>query len=182
MSLILTLTPEHGYLLIALGLIAFECLVVGFVVAGAARGKVFNKQFMETNFGDLHFQHFKEPINTQGYPDMGTGRYAEKLSYNDWVHFNNAQRAHYNFVEQIGSILALLAIGGIVYPVPAAIFGFIFFVARFFYCWYASAQGAKHPLRRVGALLGDVALLGAFVLTIMTAVKVLGSTEEAITA
>jgi hypothetical protein len=31
-----------------------------------------------------------------GYPDMGNGRYAAKLSDDDWLKFNNYQRAHYN--------------------------------------------------------------------------------------
>ena len=174
MALVLTLTAEHGYLLLSLGAIAFECVLIGIVVVGGARRKIFTQQFMENHFGEAHSKHYKEPINPEGYPDMGTGRYSEKLSYNDWVYFNNAQRAHYNLVEQVASVLALLAIGGISYPVPAAIFGWIYFVARLFYCWYVSSQGAKHPLRRVGAFLGDIALVGGFVLTIMTAVKVIG--------
>jgi len=43
----------------------------------------------------------------EGYPDMGNGLYASKLDEEDWVTFNNAQRAHYNYLEGVASILAL---------------------------------------------------------------------------
>jgi hypothetical protein len=33
------------------------------------------------------------------YPDMGNGRYSEKLSYKEWFEFNNAIRVHYNYIE-----------------------------------------------------------------------------------
>ena len=32
---------------------------------------------------------------------MGQGRYADKLSQRDWEDLNNAQRAHYNYLEQL---------------------------------------------------------------------------------
>jgi len=38
---------------------------------------------------------------------MGSGLYASKLDEEDWVTFNNAQRAHYNYLEGVASILAL---------------------------------------------------------------------------
>ena len=53
---------------------------------------------MKKNFGTVHQQEINEQIKKGGYPDMGNGRYSEKLSYSDWIKFNNAQRAHLNFV------------------------------------------------------------------------------------
>ncbi len=29
---------------------------------------------------------------------MGNGKYAQKLTYQQWYDFNSAQRAHYNFL------------------------------------------------------------------------------------
>ena len=33
------------------------------------------------------------------YPDMGSGRYSAKLTMDQWTDFNNAQRAHQNYVR-----------------------------------------------------------------------------------
>mmetsp|Transcript_6084 Transcript_6084/g.6692 ORF Transcript_6084/g.6692 Transcript_6084/m.6692 type:complete len:178 (+) Transcript_6084:20-553(+) len=162
------LTSDHAVLLLAIAAICFECVMIGFVVVGRARTKVFTEEFMNTHFHETHFTHTHETIKKGGYPDMGNGRYSEKLSYKDWLHINNAQRAHYNFVEQITPTVVMLLIGGIIYPIPAAAFGWTYFVARIFYCFYASEKGASHPLRRVGALLGDIPILGAFILSVMS--------------
>lgn len=45
------------------------------------RKKIFNKEFLEKNFQDLHEREVKEPIQPNGYPDTGNGRYSDKLSY-----------------------------------------------------------------------------------------------------
>ena len=34
-----------------------------------------------------------------GYPDMGNGWFADKLTYEQWFLFNLDQRAHKNFLE-----------------------------------------------------------------------------------
>jgi hypothetical protein len=39
---------------------------------------------------------------------MGQGRFADKLSDEDWVRFNSAQRAHYNYLEGLASIISCL--------------------------------------------------------------------------
>jgi hypothetical protein len=36
--------------MLASSLIAFQCILFGFLVAGKARGKVFTKEFMKENF------------------------------------------------------------------------------------------------------------------------------------
>jgi hypothetical protein len=58
------------------------------------RGKVFNKEFME-QFVQTHKEAFPEDVNaditkTIGFPDMGSGYYSKKLSYEDWYRFCNA--------------------------------------------------------------------------------------------
>ena len=95
----LSLPDEYPWVMLVAGLIAFEVIIVGFLGPGRLRGKIFNKHFMEQNFGSMimgdpvlkrdNFDELKS-----GYPDMGCGKYSEKLSYEDWVNFNKAQRGH----------------------------------------------------------------------------------------
>ena len=54
------------------------------------------------------------------YPDMGSGRYSAKLTDEQWKDFNNAQRAHYNYVEGVASAITLQLLGGIFYPKTVA--------------------------------------------------------------
>lgn len=171
----LTLTPEHGWLLLSLVLIAAECITIGFSVVGKARTKVFTKQWMETHFGKQHQEQIGAPVSHFGYPDMGNGRYTEKLPYNDWLYFNNAQRAHYNLIEQITTAFILLLVGGIAYPLYAAFCGFTFFIARILYCFYVSKEGAKNKLRGIGAILGDIALLGGLMLAVLSGFEIINS-------
>ena len=48
---------------------------------GGLRKKLFNKDFMEKEFGARHQNELKEPIQGYGLPDTGNGRYSDKLSY-----------------------------------------------------------------------------------------------------
>lgn len=43
---------------------------------------------MENNFKEIHKSETGDEIEEHGYPDMGNGKYAEKLSYKDWYEFN----------------------------------------------------------------------------------------------
>ena len=104
------------------------------------RAEVFNKQFMEENFGKIHMEDetmkargasLKDLVN--GYPDMGNGRYAEKLAYKDWYELNRIQRGHKNFLESLTIIVVLLLVNGMVNPYISIISGAIYFVVRPFY-------------------------------------------------
>jgi glutathione S-transferase len=61
---------------------------------------------------------------------MGAGRFADKLSYEDWFKFNCAQRAHYNFMEQMPPLMLFLIISGLYFPFIAGIIGCGYFLAR----------------------------------------------------
>src|SRR5688572_15147260 len=98
MVVVVSFAPEHGYLFISILVLALEMFVFA-LLAERIRKQVFNKKFMEDNFGDLHFRETRRSIPSLGYPDMGYGRYSDKLSYYDWYRFNNAQRNHHNFIE-----------------------------------------------------------------------------------
>ena len=45
------------------------------------RKEIFNKEFMQKEFGLLHRAQFGEEIVEGGLPDTGNGVYSQKLSY-----------------------------------------------------------------------------------------------------
>ena len=89
--------PETYPLVVALAVfIAFECIMVGFIVAGGARRNVFTRQWMEDNFGKEYMtaeglgEGRKVDDLKGGYPDHGNGYYSRKLTYKQWFQFNVA--------------------------------------------------------------------------------------------
>ena len=54
---------------------------------------------------------------------MGSGRFAERLSYKDWFNFNVAQRIHYHFLETITPVITWILIAGVRFPIQAISFG-----------------------------------------------------------
>jgi len=76
--------------LLAATSIGIECFVTGFAVPMKKRMEVFNKEFMEKNFKEMHEREIGSDLPQGGYPDMGNGRYAEKLTYKQWYELNNA--------------------------------------------------------------------------------------------
>ena len=145
-------------------LIAFEILLIGFFIPGKLRGEVFNEEFMKKYFGEEHKNATGKEIEKGGYPDMGNGKYSAKLSYEDWYKFNNAQRAHHNFVEFAPSGFVMLFIAGIYFPVASAVLGLALFIGRIFYS-IGYAKGGPSG-RFIGVLIGDLAILGLFGLSI----------------
>ena len=68
-----------------------------------------------------------------GHPDAGSGRFSHGLSYKDWYEFNNAQRVHINYVEQLPSILLLIGLTAVTQPLAALILSLSYFIFRFIY-------------------------------------------------
>ncbi len=101
---------------------------------------------------------------------MGCGRYAAKLSDENWLYFNNAQRAHYNFVEGVALYLILILAAGIYYPIYASILGAVIFVGRLLFAIGYVSSGPKG--RMAGALLVDLALLGLLGLGVLSGYKI----------
>jgi glutathione S-transferase len=92
---------------------------------------------------------------------MGNGVYAKLMPYDKWVRFNNAQRAHYNMVEQSAPVLACLAGAGLYYPRFSAALGFAFSFGRVLYAYgYNSNKGADGRL--VGVIIAELATLALF--------------------
>ncbi len=84
----------YRYVALTATLILFHYTMTGFLVPGGVRGKVFTEEFMKENFETEHERHFGDTkankVPKHGYPDMGSGRYSDKLSYKDWFNFNKA--------------------------------------------------------------------------------------------
>ena len=85
--------------------------------------------------------------------------------------FNNAQRAHLNFVEQIATCLALIAVGGLFYPIVQASFGLVMFIARIVYTVGYIKGGPKG--RAAGVILWDIGLIASLVLASITAIQMI---------
>ena len=126
----LVLPSEYLYILLACVIICIECFLTGIFFVAPARFGIMNKEHM-TQFKEMHEQAFpgSEPA-PGGFPDCGEGRYAEKLSYADWVKFNNAMRVHQNFIEQLPITLTFLMFSGLFLPKLTMIVGFVYVVAR----------------------------------------------------
>jgi len=110
-----------------------------------------------------------------GYPDMGTGRYAALLPYASWYRFANAQRAHYNYVESVASVLSFSLLGGLHYPRFAAGATAGYVVGREVYAYLYSKKGPG--ARSAGALILDVALLALFGSAVASGLKIAGASK-----
>ena len=118
--------PElYPWVLMSSGIIAFQCLLIGFG-AGGKRGKIFNHDKIKEKFGEEHQKHFKTDPPKGGYPDHGDGMYADELlSYKEWFEFSLDQRGHKNFLEQVTIICFLICVIGLLYPIAALVFAAI---------------------------------------------------------
>jgi uncharacterized membrane protein YecN with MAPEG domain len=155
-SVTLTLPNTYGYVILAGALLALELLLVGFCCAFRARFKYFNGDFMEKYFGEIHKDEIGQDVAMSGYPDMGSGRYSDKLTYRQWFEFNNYQRVHQNFLEFAPIIFLTLFLAGIYYPLWAAILGLILVVARLVYTIGYIAGGPN--FRIFGALFNHLSV------------------------
>lgn len=111
-----------------------------------------------------------------GYPDMGSGRYSAELPYADWVAFNNAQRAHYNMVENAAPVIGALIVSGLALPRVAATLGCAFAAGRLMYAsGYKSSKGADG--RMLGALFSALSSLGLFGIAIFQGIAAYASSS-----
>lgn len=114
---------------------------------------------------DEHKKAFGTAIQKEGYPDMGSGVYSQLLPYTNWVTFNNAQRAHYNMIEQTGPLCATIAAVGLFYPCLTGALGVAYAIGRVLYAHgYRTNKGANG--RVVGVIIVDVTLLSVYIIAI----------------
>lgn len=95
---------------------------------------------------------------------MGCGRYSQKLSYQEWYNFNNAQRVHYNFIEYAPSIFVFLFVAGLYFPVSAAAIGLAIIIFRAIYAIGYSSGGPGS--RVLGAVAAHFCWMGLFGLSL----------------
>ena len=129
---------------------------------------IFNKEFM-AQFKEEATEMNWEEIPTGGAPDNGNGYYADKLSYAEWYHFNNVQRTQLNSLELNFIMAIFMLVGTFNYPTVGFSFSVLMVVGRLIFVVGYEKCGPKG--RIPGALLADVAIIGLFVLSIMSIFK-----------
>ena len=148
----LLLPVEYPIIVLAGVFLCFECWIIGFTIVRNARMKTFTKEFM-SQFDKEHKAAFGEDTcaSVGGFPDAGDGRYSAQLKYADWYHFNNAMRAHMNFIETLPVILIILGVSGLLLPLSTAIIGWSNVVFRMVYTICYARNG---PSARAWGVLG----------------------------
>ena len=169
----ITLTPDHGYVLLGLVAIPFHCFLQGFAVA-KVRYRVFNEKYIEENLREENEELAKngrELIKKGCHPDNGLGRLSSKLSISDWMDLQQAQRAHMNYLESLTLTQSLLAVAGYFYPIPASIIAGIHLIGRQLYCsGFRTRPGARGPGFLISNLT-NLALLGLAVYGIIQLIR-----------
>ena len=89
MSAELVLPDNYGWVIVLTALGCFDAIFASIFVM-KARSKYFGKDFMEKHFAEDHKKIENSTLSKEGYPDMGNGRYSNKLSYEAWYFFNCA--------------------------------------------------------------------------------------------
>ncbi|KRX05346.1 hypothetical protein PPERSA_00647 [Pseudocohnilembus persalinus] len=161
----------YPYVLIAATALGLECHLTGFI-GMKTRQRVFNKEFMEKNFEEIHKKEIgqDEKIPSLGYPDMGNGFYSQKLSYKDWYDFNNTQRIHQNFTDSIGYLIPSLLIAGLQFPLFSAGLGATHFVGRML---YAKGYSQGPNKREIGAGLSHGSTFAILGTSLFSAIRLL---------
>jgi glutathione S-transferase len=102
---------------------------------------------------------------------MGNGRSAAKLTDDQWKDFNNYQRAHYNYLENVAMAISFELMAGVFYPRAAAISGVVYMIGRHIYGVMYQRYGPKH--RHYGGFL-NLALLAEFGMIVYGSLRTLG--------
>ncbi|PWA03151.1 hypothetical protein BB558_000673 [Smittium angustum] len=84
------------------------------------------------------------------HPDMGCGRFAAKLSDEDWATFNNVIRVHQNYVEQLPVAISAVLMSGLFYEKASITLGLAYVASRIAYAYGYAKFGPKG--RMVGAI------------------------------
>ena len=145
---------------IVLAMITYGLLMVvtSFAVVIATRKRLFTKDFLK-QFASEHKAAFPESkLPELGFPDIGSGRFSKKLSYKDWMTFNNAMRSHHNMVEQYPIILMTMLVGGLVIPVATYYVAWFSVVCRIAYVIGYVMWGPNS--RVLGAIAGLIPIYG----------------------
>jgi len=154
----LTLPSDYVWVVFVMVLQVLQYFVLSERV-GRVRRRVFSKEFFEQNA--QHFPELKDLKPDGGYPDMGHGRFADRLPFNDWWDFGNIQRVHYHALESMPVQMTLMATAGLFNPKLTFIFGVFIIVGRLLFSVGYVTKGSKG--RGVGAGIGAIGLLGTLI-------------------
>ena len=87
---------------------AFQNYFTGMFAGGRGRKYAFKQNdFIQRNFEEEHNKAFPKDSDHQpalspmGFPDTGSGNFADKLSYKKWFTLNCMARAHGNGMEYV---------------------------------------------------------------------------------
>mmetsp|Transcript_32658 Transcript_32658/g.29541 ORF Transcript_32658/g.29541 Transcript_32658/m.29541 type:complete len:151 (-) Transcript_32658:81-533(-) len=123
------------------------------------RLKYFTEEFMDANFGELHWKEIGRKIEKGGYPDQGNGIYAQKLPYDQWLKFNIAQRTHQHILEMIGFQIPLVLLAATGSGLAAAICGWALVIGRIVYTMGYLNEKKGPNARQPGMVIMSIAAL-----------------------
>lgn len=124
-----------------------------------SRVKTFTKEFL-AQFSQMHYEAIKAAGLSEkmsqgpdflGYPDVGSGHYSDKLTYQEWFSFNVKQRCHKNYLEYLTIAVVSLLIGGLYIPWVSIGAGIVFLIGRLGY----TIGYIKHPKMRLPGFLSS---------------------------
>ena len=169
MSTVITIDKDYGLVVLAASALAVEYWLTPLIWVAPVRKEVFNQQYLEKNFGQVHRLEVGAALPGNGYPDHGNGRYSQLLPYKDWLDLNNAYRIYQNFGEKVGFIIPLTLLGGLSHPRYAAGLGLGYILSRLIY----GVGYAKHADKRYYGLTGiSLTTLALGVLAAITGYKI----------
>jgi uncharacterized membrane protein YecN with MAPEG domain len=133
----------YGFVLLLSVATCVLLTMVGFLPMGT-REKFFTKEFFEKNFPE---ELKKNEIDLKhGYPDVGSGFYAQKLPHDQWKEINNLQRVHMNFLETITPAVVTMLISGLVYTRITIILQVAYIIGRILFLVGYKKSGPKGRL------------------------------------
>ncbi len=170
---------------------ALHVFLTGITKGSRVRTQIFSKEYVErlqsTTEGRQLIDDYKTLLHKDnqqlldkkpiekfiigGWPDNGGGRFSQFLSFEEWYRFNNAQRAHLNYVEGLSTVLTFLLIGGLRAPVLCAITGGVHIVAREIFAYGYTHNG---PTGRIlGGILSSTSMFVLFGAALYTGIQII---------
>ena len=157
---------EYPWTVLACLTLCLETFVISVAVVVFSRINHFNGKFMKETFGSIFSESFPDIKDNRptklGFPDIGSGRHSEKLTYKSWVEFNNAVRTHLNLVEQIHFILIFFMVSGLILPKITMVLAWMSAIGRIVYVIGYIFKGANG--RMLGAFFN---IIPSYIITII---------------
>ena len=153
-----TMPELYPYVLTAAGAISFWTLLVGFG-AGRMRSSLFNDHDkIKEKYYEEHQNNFKKDLPKGGYPDNADGLFGDELMYDEWWNFSQDQQKQKFFLEQVTSLVFMLLIIGLVYPITSLVW-----VLCHTICMHITSYGHKTTsfYRMLGGVPMNMSLLFA---------------------